>query len=85
MQELHQAWVAAVDSRYKLILSVNDVPWLFDAQKDSDELINFYGTPRTEAVSQRLAKALQEYGIDNKDPHLSDPNIAASLEGVLGN
>jgi arylsulfatase A-like enzyme len=79
------AWVAAVDSRYKLILSVNDVPWLFDAQKDSDELVNFYGTPGTEAVSQRLAKALQEHGTANKDPHLRDAKIAASLERVLGN
>ena len=24
------AWVAAVDARYKLVLSVNDRPWLFD-------------------------------------------------------
>ncbi len=50
-------WVAAVDARYKLILSVNDVPWLFDAQKDPDELQNYYGKPETREVSKRLGKA----------------------------
>ena len=34
-------WVAAVDSRYKLVLSVSDRPWLFDQKEDPDELLNF--------------------------------------------
>ena len=76
-------WVAAVDQRYKLILSVNDTPWLFDAEQDPDELLNFYRRPGTEGVAERLAKALQQYGIDNKDPHLEQENIAASLAAVL--
>ena len=75
-------WVAAVDSRYKLILSVNDVPWLFDAKEDPDELHNFYGKPETRAVSKRLGEALREYGIANKDPHLSHKKIAAALDDV---
>ncbi len=77
-------WVAAVDARYKLILSVNDVPWLFDAQKDPDELQNYYGKPETREVSKRLGKALKEYGILNKDPYIEHPTIAASLAEVLG-
>ncbi len=77
-------WVAAVDARYKLILSVNDVPWLFDAEKDPDELLNFYRRPGTEGVAERLAKALRQYGADNQDPFLEDANIAASLASVLG-
>jgi arylsulfatase A-like enzyme len=77
-------WVAAVDFRYKLILSINDAPWLFDAKEDPDELHNFYGRPETEAVSKRLAKALGQYGIETRDPHLRHAKIAASLASVLG-
>ena len=76
-------WVAAVDSRYKLILSTDDVPWLFDAKEDPDELQNFYGKPDTAAVSKRLGLALQMYGVDNKDPHLKNVAIAGSLTAVL--
>ena len=76
-------WVAAVDARYKLILSVNDGPWLFDAQQDPDELQNFYGKPKTRDDTIRLAKALCEYGIANKDPYLEHPNIAGSLGKIL--
>lgn len=76
-------WVAAVDSRYKLILSVNDQPWLFDAVEDPDELENFYGRPGTATVTQRLAAALREYGQKNKDPHLAAPHIAKTLEEAL--
>ena len=77
-------WVAAVDARYKLILSVNDVPWLFDAQQDPDELLNFYRRPGVEGVAKRLGKALQKYHVDNKDPFFEHPEIAASLAEVLG-
>lgn len=76
-------WVAAVDSRYKLILSVNDVPWLFDAKEDPDELKNFHGLPETADVEKRLGLALQQYGTDNKDPHLKNPAIAESLTALL--
>jgi arylsulfatase A-like enzyme len=54
-------WIAAIDARYKLVLSVNDRPWLFDLQTDPDELLNFYGRPGTEAVTRRLAAALKKY------------------------
>ena len=77
-------WVAAVDSRYKLILSINDVPWLFDAKEDPDELHNFYGKPETKAVSERLGEALKSYGVQKKDPHLDDKKIAAALAEVIG-
>lgn len=76
-------WIAAVDSRYKLVLSVDDEPWLFDAKEDPDELQNLYGTPGTDAVSNRLAVALRDYGKRTEDPHLNHPQIAASLKSVL--
>lgn len=76
-------WVAAIDARYKLILSVNDDPWLFDMKQDPDELVNLYRRPGTKGVAERLGKALRGYGIANADPYLSQKNIASSLERIL--
>lgn len=76
-------WIAAVDSRYKLVLSVDDQPWLFDAKQDPDELQNLYGTPGTDDVAKRLAVVLKKYGQRTEDPHLHNPKIAASLSAVL--
>jgi len=39
--------------------------------------------PGTDGVAQRLGKALREYGVANKDPHLSKAKISASLDWVL--
>jgi arylsulfatase A-like enzyme len=77
-------WVAAVDHRYKLILSINDTPWLFDAEQDPDELLNFFRRPGTKEVAVRLAKALREYGSKHDDPYLQNPAIASSLASILG-
>ncbi|MFY9255287.1 MAG: sulfatase [Fuerstiella sp.] len=76
-------WVAAVDSRYKLILSVNDEPWLFDKEQDPDEVLNFWRRPGTKEASVRLGKALREYGVSKNDPHLKNARIAESLAEVL--
>ena len=76
-------WVTAADARYKLVLSVNDIPWLFDARQDPDELHNFYGRSGTEEVVKRLGKALRHYSIDTKDPAFEQPPIAESLTQVL--
>ena len=77
-------WLAAVDARYKLILSVKDDPWLFDNEQDPDELLNFYGRPGTAGVAERLAKALREYGEVNQDPYISAKGISGSLTKILG-
>lgn len=77
-------WVAAIDARYKLILSVKDDPWLFDAEQDPDELLNFYRRPGTKGVAERLARALRDYGTRTRDPYLQHPQIAASLQRALG-
>jgi arylsulfatase A-like enzyme len=80
---MRSGWVTAVDARYKLVLSVNDIPWLFDKQQDPDELHNFYGRSGTEAVAKRLGEALRQYSIDTKDPAFEQPPIAESLTQVL--
>lgn len=76
-------WIAAVDARYKLVLSINDSPWLFDAQQDPDELRNMHGRLATTEVSMRLARALRSYGERTQDPHLKNEQIAASLRELL--
>ncbi|MEZ6125432.1 MAG: sulfatase-like hydrolase/transferase [Planctomycetaceae bacterium] len=76
-------WVAAVNARYKLILSVGDEPWLFDQQQDPDELINFYRRPDTSDVTESLARELLEYGKRTTDPYVSAPGIADSLAAIL--
>ncbi len=73
------SWMAAIDSRYKLVLSVNDRPWLFDHEADPDELLNFFQRPGTNEATQRLAEALWKYASENKDPFVDHPKIAASL------
>lgn len=76
-------WVCAVDDRFKLVLSVNDQPWLFDAEQDPDELLNFYRRPGSGEATQRLAKALQQYGRQKGDAYLQHPAIVASLKKCL--
>lgn len=47
-------WVASLDKRYKLVLSTMDQPWLFDLEKDPDELTNFYKDTAYQAIAKRL-------------------------------
>lgn len=54
------AWVAAVSDRYKLVLSKQDVPWLFDLEEDPDELTNYYGHPGYEEITEILTRRLGE-------------------------
>lgn len=76
-------WICAVDARYKLVLSVDDRPWLFDAEQDPDELLNFFGRPGSELPARRLAEALQRYIVGMSDAFGKHPAIAASLETCL--
>ncbi len=73
-------WVAAVTDRYKLVLSPEDVPWLFDLEVDPDELQNFFADNHYQDVRRRLAKALSGYGPRHGDPYLRQPKIVADLK-----
>lgn len=63
-------WVAAVNDRYKLILSPTDSPWLFDLGKDPDELINFFNDPAYKEVADRFVKELTKQMIQFGEPAL---------------
>jgi arylsulfatase A-like enzyme len=68
-------WVAAFDQRYKLILSVVDKPWLFDLEKDPDELTNQYGREGYQDVSKRLKKELLSQMKKFKEPALAEGKL----------
>ena len=77
------SWICVVDPRYKLILSANDRPWLFDNQQDPDELHNFFGRPGTETVTRMLAESLKGYSVASDDAFAKQPTIAKSLNLCL--
>ncbi len=76
-------WIGAFTSRYKLILSANDDPWLLDLELDPDELVNYIHEPGNEVVVKELAAKLQEYGVQFQDPYLQSTKMAGDLEGLL--
>lgn len=51
-------WVAAVSNRYKLVLSPSDKPWLFDLEKDPNELVNEYNNPAFKDIADKLTMEL---------------------------
>ncbi|MGJ8744008.1 sulfatase family protein [Polaribacter sp.] len=58
-------WAAAVTDRYKLVIDKKEKPYLFDLQKDPDELINFYYDKEYAAIAKKmqteLFKQMNEY------------------------
>ena len=69
------AWVAAFDRRYKLVISRLDQPWLFDLEKDPDELSNYYGREGYEKPFQRLKTELLEQMKQFKEPALKEKKL----------
>ena len=69
------AWVAAFDRRYKLVLSSLDKPWLFDLEKDPDELVNFYEREEYENTFLRLKNELFAQMKKFKEPALAEKKL----------
>ncbi|WP_430453060.1 sulfatase family protein [Rhodopirellula europaea] len=74
------AWIAAVTDRYKLIVSADDQPWLFDLKEDPHETTNHIGKPENQAIAARLARSLLRYGDLMKDPQLSEGKLRSDLQ-----
>jgi uncharacterized sulfatase len=68
-------WVTAVSDRYKLVLSKQDIPWLFDLEEDPDELTNYYTHPEYKEISDHLTQRLAELMNMTKDPLLNEDDI----------
>ncbi len=76
---LHPAWVAAVTEGYKLVISDKDKPWLFDLEKDPDELINFYQDPAYRKTRERMRNALRRQMQIAEEPALRIAGFAKWL------
>lgn len=57
--EANGSWVAAVNNRYKLVVSTREAPWLFDLQDDPDEVVNFYNAKGYKKISGNMMKELK--------------------------
>ncbi len=73
------SWLAAVTQRYKLVVSPREKPWLFDLQKDPDEVTNYFADPACRETIRQLAKDLLAYGKRHDDPNVEDPCMKADL------
>lgn len=78
-----QGWVAALTRRYKLVYSTRDDPWLFDLEKDPDELANCFGENAYRDTVRTLSKRLHEYGRTAKDPRMANIRIQADLKRAI--
>ena len=54
------SWAAAIKDGYKLVIHKGDVPWLFDINRDPDEMINYAQSPWHEPIFQQLKWALAD-------------------------
>jgi uncharacterized sulfatase len=77
-------WVAAVDRRYKIVLSPSDDPWLFDLEKDPDELTNFYDHPEYKEIAAKLQAELVAQMERYAEPALEKGNLIYETGGSAG-
>ncbi|VGO18921.1 sulfatase-like hydrolase/transferase [Pontiella sulfatireligans] len=54
-------YIAAIDKRYKLVLSGKNQPWLMDIEADPDELTNYMENSEYADVARRMAKELKRF------------------------
>lgn len=81
---IHNSWLGAFDNRYKLVIDSSKAePWLIDTQKDPDEMKNHYGESTYKKKTLELAKKMQQYIIDQKDPFSENPNFMKKLNEIL--
>jgi len=76
-------WIAAISDRYKLVLSKDDKPWLFDTLDDPNELTNLFGRSGYDELCARFARHLRQYGRENNDPYTSEPAIKAAIDKLV--
>jgi uncharacterized sulfatase len=53
-------WVMAISDRYKLVISKKEEPWLFDLEKDPNELYNMYAKPEYKAITTEMIEVLKK-------------------------
>jgi len=63
-------WASVCTFRYKLVVSLDDKPWLFDQLKDPNELVNYYMEEEYKNISNELITFLIDEMVKFKDPML---------------
>lgn len=76
-------WLMAASDRYKLVVSERDPPWLFDLERDPDEVINFFEHDGYRKTVQRMASSLVQYSKDHADPFFQGEKLRADLDWAV--
>ncbi len=77
-------WLAAVTDRWKLIYSPVDDPWLFDLEKDPDELTNFFRDPACRETVRELSREILAYAKKHRDGYARNAKVKADLQWAVG-
>ena len=72
--------VAAFDQRYKLIYLSLDKPWLYDLEKDPDELVNYFVREGYDEQFIRLKDELIAQMKKFKEPALTSKNLGTDKD-----
>jgi arylsulfatase A-like enzyme len=72
-------WLAAATKRYKLVVTADGAPWLFDMEQDPHELENFFADPASREIVRTLSVQLLAYCATYNDPRIQSPRIKDDL------
>ncbi len=79
-----QGWLMAVTDRFKLVFSTKDAPWMFDLQRDPDEVNNVVAQPAYRETLRELTQKLVEYDRQFQDPFMKSPKMKKDIASALG-
>ena len=72
-------WLMAVSSRYKLVLSADGEPGLFDLDRDPLEMRNLFHLPESREIIRDLARSLADHSRRFNEPNAEQPGIREDL------
>jgi arylsulfatase A-like enzyme len=75
--------VSAVTARYKLVYSTTGDAWLYDVEKDPNELVNYFADTSYRTVLYNLTVELVEYCTTFNESKYDNATIRADIDGVL--
>jgi uncharacterized sulfatase len=76
-------WIMAVTDRYKLVISASSKPWMFDLQRDPDEMINMLDNPAYRETASQLGKAMKNYVETFDDPMKNSAKAMSDIQWAI--